>query len=29
MEAHGGALKFETRPGAGTTFRIMLPRYQP
>ena len=29
IEAHGGALKFETRVGEGTTFIIMLPRYQP
>jgi len=29
IEGHGGVLKFETRPGAGTTFSIVLPRPQP
>jgi len=28
IEAHGGALKFETRPASGTTFTIMLPRHE-
>ena len=25
VEKHGGALEFQTQPGRGTTFRIVLP----
>ena len=25
IERHGGALEFQTQPGRGTTFRIVLP----
>jgi signal transduction histidine kinase len=29
VERHGGALQYQTRPGHGTTFGIVLPQYRP
>jgi signal transduction histidine kinase len=29
VEAHGGSIRIESQPGAGTTIRLLLPSAQP